>query len=102
MKNGPDVDGAGADAEGTIVPDGFVDPQPTITIAIAIAMRPRRPLCVRRSGVARGSGCIGGIVARGMPARRWAGSRGFHVAFLMAFPVVVEPALGSVHLGPNP
>jgi hypothetical protein len=33
---------------------------------------------------------------------RWPASTGFHVAFLMAFPVVVERARSSVHLGPNP
>ena len=38
----------------------------------------------------------------GHRGRRWAASTGFHVAFLMAFPVVVELGRSSVDLGPNP
>ena len=38
----------------------------------------------------------------GRRRERWPASTGFHVAFLMAFPVVVERVRSSVHPGPNP
>ena len=86
---------------------GPVEPQATAARARATTVaRPgdgrRRRRSTRGRACPEGVRSIGGIVARAMAAGRWADSPGFRVAFLTAFPVVVECATTSVHLGPNP
>src|SRR5829696_6717732 len=98
------AEAAGPEALGLAIgPDGEADAggfgEPHAVARTAIATRAAGPRRSRRWGVARRSRSIAGIVARRRVAGRWALGTGFHVAFLMAFPVVVERAGSSVHVG---